>query len=59
MDCMIEIRAAEGGNDAKNLVKIQSAIYSKWAARGIFDLEFEVPREHELRIDPREQCPRF
>ncbi len=33
MDCIIEIRAAEGGDDAKNLVRIQSGIYSKWADR--------------------------
>lgn len=33
MDCIIEIRAAEGGDDAKNLVRVQAGIYSRWAER--------------------------
>ena len=33
MDCIIEIRAAEGGADAKDLVKVVAGIYARWAAR--------------------------
>lgn len=33
MDCIIEIRAAEGGDDAKDLVNVQAGIYSRWATR--------------------------
>lgn len=32
MDCIIEIRAAEGGDDAKDLVQVQTGIYARWAA---------------------------
>lgn len=32
-DLIIEVRAAEGGDDAKTLVAVQVAIYTKLAAR--------------------------
>jgi protein subunit release factor B len=31
--CIVEIRAAEGGSDAKQLVEEQLAIYTRLAAR--------------------------
>jgi protein subunit release factor B len=31
-EIIIEIRAGEGGEDAKDLVRIQTKIYSRWAA---------------------------
>jgi len=33
MNLFIEIKAAEGGDDSKDLVRIQAGIYSKLAAR--------------------------
>jgi hypothetical protein len=33
MNLFIEIKAAEGGDDSKDLVKIQSNIYAKLASR--------------------------
>ena len=33
MHCIIEIRAAEGGDDAKDLVKVLAGVYSRWADR--------------------------
>ena len=33
MNCFIEIRAGEGGDDAKSLVREQAAIYTKACKR--------------------------
>ncbi len=33
MSCIVEIRAAEGGDDAKLLVDVQLSIYARLAAR--------------------------
>lgn len=33
MSCIVEIRSAEGGDDAKSLVEEQLLIYSKLASR--------------------------
>ena len=43
MNITIEIRAAEGGNDAKLLVETQSVIYQKYCAK--HNLKVEIISE--------------
>ena len=37
----IEIRAGEGGSDAKSLVQLQSSIYQNFASRNNLDVTIE------------------